>query len=412
MEVINKESATTSHKNKKCGNCKNWSYFDWVRGACIRWGNKVNPGDEDWCCGYWEIGEKWKVCSKCGEVKEREGFHKARQNKDGLNGKCKQCRSEYGKEYYKKPEVKQRVLEYRKQYYEENIKKYNTKNKLNKISDGMKICCSCGCRKVFDEFHKNKNTSDGFSCRCKKCTKEYMKQKYLEHHPPKIKVKVRDGYKICTRCNMEKEFNEFYRNKNTSDKCHSRCKKCISEVHNERMNNDVEYRDKVRFCGKATYERMMGDPVRSEKKKIVRRIFSRKPQQIKKRREYQRELRKDPMVRLNRNISRGINYGLRRGNKAGQHWEKLVGFTLADLKRHLEKQFKDGMTWENYGRGGWEVDHISPSSIFNFSKVEHPDFRRCWSLDNLQPLWASENLSKGAKLDKPVQISFALEERK
>jgi len=49
---------TSSHNNKKCGNCKNWSYFDWVRGACIRWGNKVNPGDEDWCCGDWEVGDK------------------------------------------------------------------------------------------------------------------------------------------------------------------------------------------------------------------------------------------------------------------------------------------------------------------------------------------------------------------
>ena len=60
----------------------------------------------------------------------------------------------------------------------------------------------------------------------------------------------------------------------------------------------------------------------------------------------------------------------------------------------LESQFKDGMTWYNYGE--WHVDHIKPISLFNFKHPTDNEFQECWSLDNLQPLWAIDNLSKGS----------------
>lgn len=88
--------------------------------------------------------------------------------------------------------------------------------------------------------------------------------------------------------------------------------------------------------------------------------------------------------------------------------EKLVGYTLDDLMIHLEKKFLPGMTWENYGRGGWNIDHIIPKSVFNYESTGDVDFKHCWSLKNLQPLWESDNMSKGAKLEKPFQPSLAL----
>ena len=106
-----------------------------------------------------------------------------------------------------------------------------------------------------------------------------------------------------------------------------------------------------------------------------------------------------PMGRLSSNMARAINAALRDG-KNGKKWEEFVDFNAETLMIHLEKQFKPDMTRENYGRGGWHVDHKIPISAFNYEKPEDDEFKKCWSLDNLQPLWAEDNLKKGAKILK------------
>lgn len=88
-------------------------------------------------------------------------------------------------------------------------------------------------------------------------------------------------------------------------------------------------------------------------------------------------------------------------SKAGRPWESLVGFTLADLTAHIEKQFLPGMTWEN--RGEWHIDHIRPLCSFNFQTPECPQFREAWALTNLQPLWAIDNLKKGGRWKPPTE---------
>jgi len=94
--------------------------------------------------------------------------------------------------------------------------------------------------------------------------------------------------------------------------------------------------------------------------------------------------------------------------KNGWGWETLVGFSAIDLKEHLEKQFVDGMTWDAFERGEIHIDHRVPISVFNFTKPEHADFKKAWALDNLQPMWAKDNLEKGAKLNEHFQPSLLL----
>ena len=71
---------------------------------------------------------------------------------------------------------------------------------------------------------------------------------------------------------------------------------------------------------------------------------------------------------------------------------EIVGCTPEFLKEHLEKQFVDGMTWEN--RNEWHIDHITPLSS---AKTEEELYKLC-HYTNLQPLWAEENLKKGNKI--------------
>jgi len=64
---------------------------------------------------------------------------------------------------------------------------------------------------------------------------------------------------------------------------------------------------------------------------------------------------------------------------------------------HLESKFLPGMTWNN--RGDWHIDHVRPLASFSFETAQCPDFKAAWSLSNLQPLWALDNIRKGAKVE-------------
>ena len=102
----------------------------------------------------------------------------------------------------------------------------------------------------------------------------------------------------------------------------------------------------------------------------------------------------DPQKRLRRRFSNQVWWALK-GKKSFRKWELLVGYSVSDLRFHLERQFTGGMTWDNYGQ--WHIDHVVPVSSFQFTSAEEPAFRACFSLSNLRPLWAVDNLSKGAK---------------
>lgn len=83
-----------------------------------------------------------------------------------------------------------------------------------------------------------------------------------------------------------------------------------------------------------------------------------------------------------------------KGNKANRHWEDLVDFTLEELKEHLESQFTPEMSWDNYGKYGWHIDHIIPKRSLSYASPDDLNFKICWHLSNLRPLWYLENLSR------------------
>ncbi len=105
---------------------------------------------------------------------------------------------------------------------------------------------------------------------------------------------------------------------------------------------------------------------------------------------------------INDAMSTAVYHSLK-GNKNGRSWENLVGYNAEELKNHLEIQFEDWMTWENYGKveegkKKWHIDHIIPKSHFKYETAEDSEFKKCWALENLQPLEAIENIKKGNKV--------------
>ena len=84
----------------------------------------------------------------------------------------------------------------------------------------------------------------------------------------------------------------------------------------------------------------------------------------------------------------------------------LIGFSREvetarhQLRAHLEKQFTDGMTWDNHGScadGKWSIDHVEPCSSFTLGIAHFDEECRCFNFQNLRPLWSKDNSSKGAR---------------
>lgn len=115
-------------------------------------------------------------------------------------------------------------------------------------------------------------------------------------------------------------------------------------------------------------------------------------------RNYERERRaNDPKYRLAARTRTAV-YTCLKESKVDKYKSTfdLLGYSIEELMEHLENQFVDGMSWDNYGE--WHVDHIKPMSSFEFESTECEGFKKCWKLDNLQPLWGPDNLSKGSKI--------------
>jgi hypothetical protein len=118
----------------------------------------------------------------------------------------------------------------------------------------------------------------------------------------------------------------------------------------------------------------------------------------KNRRDYERNRKaNDPLYKLISNFRTAI-YQVLKENRVdkNQSYFDVLQYTPEQLIVHLEKQFTERITWENYGE--WHVDHKLPISSFNIQKMGDSEFMKCWSLENLQPMWGEENIRKSNKI--------------
>lgn len=163
--------------------------------------------------------------------------------------------------------------------------------------------------------------------------------------------------KTCNTCGKDKPLDkfEFLKTKN----CHrNKCKSCRSEYLRQwRLRNKA----KTLSYSKAKHERYKND----KQYVVARRCRAR------------------------------IWEALGRGKYKKTHKTfDLVGLSVEDLVVYLESKFQDGMTWENYG-SDWHIDHIRPCASFDLT--DPSQLAECFHYTNLQPLWAYDNLSKGAR---------------
>ena len=172
---------------------------------------------------------------------------------------------------------------------------------------------------------------------------------------------------ICNKCKKEGFEEEF---------CKDR-KQCLSC----RRKTNLDYYARNKESMNAKNKQWLKDNV--EKRRSYRRAY------LKQYREHKRNT--DPCFVLNERMGGAMRKVL--GGKKNSSWIKYVDWTVEELKEHLESNFLEGMSWANSGE--WHIDHIIPKSWFKFKDEKDPEFRKCWSLNNLQPLWAKDNCKKG-----------------
>lgn len=252
-----------------------------------------------------------------------------------------------------------------------------------------KKCSLCHIFKLIVEFHKDRNKIDGHSGRCKSCAIQSAREFGQKYHQINQNIQYNNtDKKFCPQCNQIKKINDFHKNTYQKDGLSTCCKSCTAQYDRQYYKKNKTKKTKQ----SADWKR--NNPQRQ--KDLHKRWRENNPEKIKIWNEKSTIARKNnPRNRLSCQVSAGIRRSIR-NEKANRHWESLVGYTINDLMRHLESQFQQGMCWDNCGK--WHLDHRRPISSFHFISPDNEQFKQCWSLNNLQPLWAVDNLSKGSKI--------------
>ena len=209
----------------------------------------------------------------------------------------------------------------------------------------MKTCSRCKIEKEFSEFYKHKLSKDGFLGGCKPCRKSYY-QKYNNVNKDRISKQ-----------------SKTYREAN---------KESVSLYHKSYYKSNKEYLIKQSKCY-----------YKNNKDKCIKQIgkYNKNRKLI------------DPLFKMKCNLRTRTWISFRnKGYKKSSKTQEMLGVDWEVCKAHIEKQFTEGMNWDNYGK--WHIDHIIPLAL---AKNKEELMKLC-HYKNLQPLWAEDNIKKSNKI--------------
>jgi hypothetical protein len=275
---------------------------------------------------------------------------------------CTKCLKEKGLEMF--PKRKGRI----KQFYYASICKICKKEfeKLRKTKIFLKnkevppvilekLCFTCNQIKKSEFFMRDRSSKDGLSGSCKECIHK-KKRIYLDGYIKRETIEV--DQKLCPSCKLILKKNDFAQSKYSKNGLNSWCKKCVVKNQTEWIrNNRSQYNERIRGYYQNNSE-----------------------------------------YRMIKNIRGRILMVIKRGKykKVGRT-NDLLGCCGSKCLEHLESLFWPGMTRENMGKGGWQIDHIVP--IESFDKRD-PDWQfLCFHYTNLQPLWEEDNCKKQERIN-------------
>lgn len=214
-----------------------------------------------------------------------------------------------------------------------------------------KCCSTCKTEKPLIEFGKQSKNKDGLKYSCKLCSRQYSKEYHSKNYP-QLKERMKE---------RAREY--YYENKNNPE---------YKKEVNRRVRKSYYKHQQKRLAATKEWHSNNRDAVNERKRNRYAKNIQHKMAELLRTR-----LRK--CLKGNSKISSTLEY---------------LGCSLEELQNHLESQFQEGMTWDNWTIEGWHIDHIKPLASFDLSKEE--DIYAACHYTNLQPLWSEENIRKGA----------------
>jgi hypothetical protein len=191
--------------------------------------------------------------------------------------------------------------------------------------------------------------------------------------------------RVCTKCKQTKSLNEFSKCKNGKFGLQPKCKQCNKITSEKFRKLNPNYIKQHYLDNKELYKNNHKCYVENNKKQIQNYLN-----------QYNKNLRQDPIEKLKHNLRIATIRGIKNKEK---HSLEIIGLENWDLlKEHIEKQFTEGMTWDNWGIGKnnttWHIDHITPLS----SAQTEDEVYKLNHYTNLRPMWGSDNIRKKDKI--------------
>lgn len=261
--------------------------------------------------------------------------------------------------------------------------------KTGKKSKKLDYKCDCGNVGSFNsaDINKRKNAKFKTSCGCN--MGGYRDTLLLNE----------SGYNICFKCNEVKPISEFGKNKSVKNGLQRACRSCKSKT-DKKYRNDPRFREGLLSKKMENYWKIKHNPKEWE-------LYLARQREIRNYKNEYQQTQNDPL-RKSKDVIRKLllaSFKVRniKKSKLCMKSEEILGCSFEFFKKHIESQFKKGMSWENHGE--WHQDHIVPldmaTTVEELIKLNH------WT--NFQPLWAKENLEKGnTLLDEHMELYKSL----
>lgn len=235
------------------------------------------------------------------------------------------------------------------------------KSNANTASGKSKECFDCKQFLHVGSFNKDKSKPDGLCVRCRECRKLQRKR-----------------YRATTA-----KYNAKYQAEN-ADKLKEKDARWYRDNAEYKKNYRKEhYQSKTNQCQNASKRWRQNNPERVRAQK----------------RDYFNRTKDVLQVKLSHRLRNRLLKALRNGAKTGSGVRDL-GCTLEEFQVYIEGKFSPGMTWANWSHKGWHLDHIQPLASFDLTVREQ--YLHAAHYTNYQPLWAKDNLSKGARVDGDI----------
>lgn len=262
-----------------------------------------------------------------------------------------------------------------------------------------KICTKCKVDKPLENFNRSGGSKDGHTYWCRSCAKEYNDSRPPKYYEVSVEEKTR------STCGEVKASCDFYKHRGRSDGLSSSCRECVlarwkslsfpisveekqCSVCGQIKGADCFNKDKTKTTGLESHCR----ECQSKYNAATREIRNKKNTH---------RLNTDVDYRLSHLLRGRLRIAIARNYKAGSAVRDL-GCSIPEFRLHLESLFQPGMTWGNYGSGSncWHIDHIVPLANFDLTNRQH--LLLACNYMNLQPLWETDNISKGCRYEAPT----------